>query len=71
MGLWDRHLQVFELVMPILLAPEVFLHLVGGDVDLLLHHLLDGPGLSNDGNLILALHLFKSSEFEIIIPELN
>ena len=65
------HLQILQLVMPVLLAPEVLLHLVGGDVNLLLHHLLDGPGLSNDGYLLLAIHLFKSSEFEIIIQELN
>ena len=37
--------------MVILLALEILLHLVGGHMLLLLHHLLDGPGLTDNWDL--------------------
>ena len=44
----ERDLQIRELAMVILLGLEVLLHLIRAHVLLLVHHLLDGPGLTNN-----------------------
>ena len=56
-----KYLQLLKYFVVVLLAPEVLLHLICADMLPLFHHLLDGPGLSDYGDLILIGHSFKSS----------
>ena len=53
----DEYVQIFEYGLIVLLTLEILLHLICGHMMLLVHHLLHGPGLTNDRDLIFFSHV--------------